>query len=66
MNGVEKAGINTDLFKAHSSRSASSSKASVVGTPLVEILKRDHGLIILPGKGFMISIFFRRVMYFRI
>ena len=46
MNGVEKAGINTDLFKAHSSRSASSSKASVVGTPLVEILKRDHGLII--------------------
>ena len=40
MNGVGKVGINTDLFKAHSSRSASSSKASVVGTPLVEILKR--------------------------
>ena len=35
-----KAGINTDLFKAHSTRSTSSSKASVGGVPLVEILKR--------------------------
>ena len=36
----KQAGINTDLFKAHSTRSASSSKASVGRTPLVEILKR--------------------------
>ena len=36
----KQAGINTDLFKAHSTRSASSSKASVGRAPLVEILKR--------------------------
>ena len=35
----KQAGINTDLFKAHSTRSASSSKASVGRPPLVEILK---------------------------
>ena len=37
---LKQAGINTDLFKAHSTRSASSSKASVGRAPLVEILKR--------------------------
>ena len=37
---LKQTGINTDLFKAHSTRSASSSKASVGGVPLVEILKR--------------------------
>ena len=37
---LKQAEINTDLFKAHSRRSASSSKASVGGAPLVEILKR--------------------------
>ena len=37
----KQAGINTDLFKAHSTRSASSSKASMEGTPLVEIVKRE-------------------------
>ena len=37
---LKQAGINTDLFKAHSTRSASSSKASVDGVPLAEILKR--------------------------
>ena len=36
----KQAGINTDLFNAHSTRSASSLKASVVGAPSVEILKR--------------------------
>ena len=34
------AGINTNMFKGHSTRSASSSKASTQGVPLVEILKR--------------------------
>ena len=42
--GLKKAfkqvGIDTDLFKAYSTRSTSSSKASVGGAPLVEILKR--------------------------
>ena len=37
---VKQAGTNTNLFKAHSTRSASNSKASVSGAPLVEILKR--------------------------
>ena len=37
---LKQAGINTDLFKAHSTRSTSSSKASVGWAPLVEILKR--------------------------
>ena len=37
---LKQAGINTDLFKAHSTRSASRSKASVGGSPLVGILKR--------------------------
>ena len=63
---LKEAGINTDLFKAHSTKSASSSYTSVGGVSLVEILKGDHGLIILHGKGFIISILFRRVMYFRI
>ena len=36
----KQAGINNDLFKAHSRRTASSSKATVSGAPLVEILKR--------------------------
>ena len=62
----KQAGINNDLFKAHSARSASSSKASVGGAPLAEILKRDHDLIILLGKIFIISILFRMVKYFRI
>ena len=35
-------GIDTDMFKGHSTRSASSSKASVQGVPLQEILKRGH------------------------
>ena len=37
---LKQAGINTDLFKVYSTRSASISKASVGGAPLVEILKR--------------------------
>ena len=37
---LKQAGINIDLYKAHSTRSASSSKVSVGGTPLIEILKR--------------------------
>ena len=36
---LKQAGINADLFKAHSTRSALSSKASVGGVALVEILK---------------------------
>ena len=37
---LKQAGINTCLFKVYSTRSASISKASVGGAPLVEILKR--------------------------
>ena len=37
---LKQARINTDLFKAHSTRSALGLKASVGGAPLVEILKR--------------------------
>ena len=37
---LKQGGINTDLFKARSARSASSSKVSMGGAPLVEILKR--------------------------
>ena len=37
---IKQAGINTDLFKAHSTRSDLSSKVSVGRAPLVEILKR--------------------------
>lgn len=35
-------GIDTNIFKWHSTRSASSSKASVQGVPMKEILKRGH------------------------
>ena len=38
---LKQVGINTDLFKAHSIRSGSGSKASVGGASLVEILKRE-------------------------
>ena len=34
------AGIDTDTFKGHSTRSASSSKAKTVGVPIGEVLKR--------------------------
>ena len=61
---LKQAGINTKLFKAHSTRPASSSKTSVDGAPI----KGDHGnhsLIIPLGKGFITSTLFRRVMYSR-
>ena len=35
-----QAGINTDIFKGHSTRSASSSKVGMKGAPIQEILKR--------------------------
>ena len=37
---LKQAGINTDLFKVHATRSASTAKTSVGGAPLAEILKR--------------------------
>ena len=63
---LKQAGINTDLSKAHSTRSVSSSKASMGGAPLAEILKGIHGLVNLYGTGFIIRILFRKIMYFRI
>ena len=35
---LNQAGVNTDLLKAHSAASVSSSKVSMDGAPLVEIL----------------------------
>ena len=37
---LKMVGINTDTFKAHSTRSAASSKAREGGLPIAEILKR--------------------------
>jgi hypothetical protein len=34
-------GINTDIFKAHSTRSAAISAAFIAGNPIVDILKTD-------------------------
>ena len=39
-NTIFSAGIDIDVFKAHSTCSASSSKAKQVGTPYTEILNR--------------------------
>ena len=39
---MTQAGIDTTRFKAHSTRSASSSRASSQGVPLSEILKKGH------------------------
>ena len=39
-NTISSAGIDIDVFKAHSTRSASSSKAKKAGIPYTEILKR--------------------------
>ena len=39
-NTLKLAGINTDLFRDHSTRSTSSLKASMGGAPLIEVLKR--------------------------
>ena len=39
-NTISCAGIGIDVFKAHSTRSASSSKAKQIGIPYTEILKR--------------------------
>ena len=36
------AGINTEVFKAHSTRAASSSKAEVTGVSLTDIIKQGH------------------------
>ena len=38
-NVLRKAGINIGTFKAHSTRSASTSKADFSGAPIEEILK---------------------------
>ena len=40
-NTISSVAIDIDVFKTHSTRSASSSKAKQVGTPYAEILKRD-------------------------
>ena len=61
---LKQAGINTDLFKAHSTRS---SKAKMGRAPLVEFLKKSIMVSsFYLAKGFIISILFRRVMYFNI
>ena len=39
-NTVSSAGIDIDVFKAHSTHSASSSKVKQVGIPHMEILKK--------------------------
>ena len=39
---LKMAGIDTSLYKAHSCRSASTSKAKVLGISLKDILKRDQ------------------------
>ena len=40
-NVLREAGIDTEVFKGHSTRSASTSKAGLGGTFLTEILERD-------------------------
>ena len=62
---LKQAGINTDLFKAHSIRSTSSSKTSVGGAPLVEILKRGSCSHHSTWQRFYNEHKFRRVIYFR-
>ena len=42
MEILSLSGIDTDTFKGHSTRSASTSKALNQGVPLKEILKRGH------------------------
>ena len=61
----KQARINTEIFKIHSARSASSSKASMGGAILVEILKRDVDLINLPGKGLIIKDIIQKDPVFR-
>ena len=39
---MKLAGINTDLFKAHSTRGSSASKMAMTGTPLKDILKKGQ------------------------
>jgi len=39
---LSAAGIDTSTFKGHSTRSATTSKASSLGVPLKEIIKRGH------------------------
>ena len=39
---LKLSGVDTETFKGHSTRSASSSKASIQGVPLKEILKRAY------------------------
>ena len=39
---MREAGINTDIYKPHSTRSASNSKVFSMGVPLKEVLKRGQ------------------------
>jgi len=39
---LKLAGVNTDLFKAHSTRSAATSKVAKAGVSLKEIVKRGR------------------------
>ena len=50
---LKMAGIGTSLYKAHSCRSASTSKAKVLGMFLKDILKEVSSLGHRPGKDIM-------------
>ena len=43
---MKNAGIDVNIFKPHSCRSASSSAAKKAGVPIEEILKQRHGQIV--------------------
>ena len=55
-NTIPSVGIDTYVFKAHSNRSASSSKAKQNGIPYTEILKRGSGKMLILSLNIMINI----------
>ena len=50
-NVLTSSGINVSLFTSHSTRSATTSKASASGLSMIEIIEQELGQICLPGKG---------------
>ena len=64
-NVLKKAGIDISTFKAHSTRSASSSKADLSGAPIEKILKRGCWSNKSTLQNIITKALFKRVNYFR-
>ena len=63
---LKLAKLDTDIYEAHSTRSASTSNVKLEGFSLSDILKEGHGQENLHGRGFITKILFTQKNIFKI